>query len=232
MPDFTVIEGGGGKDEDGPKDWRVLNAGVFAEEQFEQLTIEILRAVARGTDAQRRVSGTIKDLFHNLQLSERPVSPLVEEGIRRINVRLVPEEFSDYDHDLGWLLSAALRLAAERVATDGFARGRASQRLADFKRAMEDYLIVREERSREYGGSYLTGLLARLPPIERPKPNRKQAKKSKARRHKSANRPSIAASAATDTSAAPRQDWRASALGQYERQVLFALIRRGGGSEG
>ncbi len=93
---------GGGDDE--PKDWRVLNAGIFAEEQFEQFAIEILRAVARGTDDQRRVSRTLIDLFSNLQLSERPVSPLVEEGLRQINARLVPENYADHDHDLGWLL--------------------------------------------------------------------------------------------------------------------------------
>jgi hypothetical protein len=62
MQDFTVIEGGGGGGDDGKKDWRVLNAGVFAEEQFEQFAIEILRAVARGTDDQRRVSRTLIDL--------------------------------------------------------------------------------------------------------------------------------------------------------------------------
>lgn len=223
MPDFTVIEGGGGKDDES-RDWHVVNAGILSGQQFEQLAIEMLRALARGDD-QGRVSRLLLDLFSNLQLSERPVYPLVDAGIREINARLVPEDFHAYDRGLGHLLSTALRLAAERVATDGFAKGRASQRLDSFQYALEDYLIHREKRVREHGGSYLGELLGRLPPLPRYQPARQKPRKGKARRRKaSVNAKSVVAEAQVVSA----EDWRAFALGHYERQVLFALIRRRG----
>lgn len=75
-----------------------------------------------------------------------------------------------------------------RDASCGFAKGRASQRQDDFRRALERHLLEREEEAREWGGSYLAGLLGQLPPLSPPKREnpRKAVKRGKANARSSA----------------------------------------------
>ncbi len=48
MPDFNVIEGGGGGR---PGDWQT----IYARQSFRYLVVEILRGLARGDDSAARI---------------------------------------------------------------------------------------------------------------------------------------------------------------------------------
>ena len=178
MVDLRVIDGGGGERSDKPAQW----AEEMAAQALERLAVEILRGVARGPENSYRVGTAVRDLYEHLTPEAIKVRlyATMDAGLRSANSRLLPDTPNNWDDALPWLLKSALRLAAETIATDGFARGRASQRRSDFDHAVEQYILQREERSREGGGSYLVRLLERLPPL-RPSPSlaRVRAKKRK-----------------------------------------------------
>jgi hypothetical protein len=60
MPDFTVIEGGGGEPKK-PEDSSV--PAQDARNAFERLIIEVLRATGRGEDAGARVVQSLEDFL-------------------------------------------------------------------------------------------------------------------------------------------------------------------------
>ncbi len=164
MVDLRVIEGGG--DGGDQRDPAAQNAEVFGIEAFELLAIDMLRGVARGPESAYRVAERLRDLYRQLETEGVRVTYVAQMGLERLNHRLVPDAVDrPYDAELRWLLLATLRLTAETLATDGFARGRASQRETDFLRALDDYLLDRELKSRRFGGSYLTKLLEQLPAL-------------------------------------------------------------------
>lgn len=178
MVDLRVIEGN-----PSPEERRAAYAQAMAADTFEVLAIEILRAVARGPDNAYRTGVAVQALFERLAAPGVHLHASVHEGVGNLHERLMPSDRDSYDEDLRWLLVCALRLAAEMLATDGFAKGRASQRQDDFRRALERHLLEREEDARKWGGSYLAGLLGQLPPLSPPKKEkpRKAAKRSKSK---------------------------------------------------
>lgn len=169
MVDLRVIEGSGS-----PEERRAAYAEAMAADAFTGLAIEILRAVARGPDNAYRTGMALQFLYERLAAPDVHLHASIHEGVRDVHERLMPSDQNAYDAELRWLLQCALRLAAEMLATDGFAKGRASQRQDDFRRALESYLIEREEVSRQGGGSYLSGLLRQLTPLP-PTPSRPRA---------------------------------------------------------
>jgi len=172
MVDLKVIQGGGGDGIDHDAVYR-------AEVAFERLAVELLRALARGDGSSRRVSPVLIELFRALEKSGSRVSPIIDDALTNLNGRLFVDREDDFEEDVNELKSTFLRYAVECLATDGFAKGRASQRYSDFSRAVEAFVIGQELRSRKYNGSYLLRLLARLPPFPVPtaprvtKPKRK-----------------------------------------------------------
>ncbi|WP_131833518.1 hypothetical protein [Ancylobacter aquaticus] len=160
MVDLRVIEGSGS-----PEERRAAYAEAMAADAFSGLAIEILRAVARGPDNAYRTSVALQALYERLAAADVHLHASIHEGVRDVHERLMPIGRDPYDAELRWLLQCALRLAAEMLATDGFAKGRASQRQDDFRRALESYLIEKEGSSRRGGGSYLSGLLRQLAPL-------------------------------------------------------------------
>ncbi|MBS7544332.1 hypothetical protein [Ancylobacter oerskovii] len=179
MVDLRVIDGGGGEGSDKQAQW----AEEMAAQALERLAVEILRGVARGPENSYRVGTAVRDLYEHLTPESIRVRlyATMDAGLRSANSRLLPENPYKWDDEFPWLLKSALRLAAETIATDGFARGRASQRRSDFDHSIEQYVLQKEERSREGGRSYLKRLLEQLPPLpSSPSPTRvKRAKKRK-----------------------------------------------------
>ena len=114
----------------------------------------------------------IIELFRALEKSGSRVSPIIDEALRNLHGRLIVDSHDDFEEDVNDLKQTSLKYAAECLATDGFAKGRASQRYSDFSRAMEAFVIGQELRSRKYNGSYLLCLLGRLPPLPSPKTTR------------------------------------------------------------
>lgn len=181
MVDLRVIEGSGSKEER-----QAAYAEVRAADAFENLAIETLRAVARGPDNAYRVGEALQAVYERLTADDVRLHAPIHAGVLSVHERLLPSDKTPYDAELRYLLSCALRLAAELLARDGFAKGRASQREDDFRRAFESYLLQQEKTAREWGGSYLTELLSRLPPLPRSEravrqklPKRKKAKPRK-----------------------------------------------------
>ena len=178
MVDLRVIDGGGGERDDRNAQW----AEEMAAQALERLAVEILRGVARGPENSYRVGTAVRDLYEHLTPESIKVRlyATMDAGLRSVNSRLLPDNPNKWDEELPWLLKCALRLAAETIATDGFARGRASQRRSDLDHAIEQYILQREERWRESGGSYLARLLEQLAPLPPHAPARaRQAKKRK-----------------------------------------------------
>lgn len=160
MVDLRVIEGSGSKEE---------RQAAYAEERaadaFETLAIEVLRSVARGADNAYRVGVALRALYETLTADGVRLHAPIRAGVRDVHERLMPVEEDPYDSELRWLLHCSLRLTAEMLATDGFAKGRTSQRRSEFRRALESYLLDKEMTSRQGGGSYLARLLGQLPPL-------------------------------------------------------------------
>ncbi|WP_127089071.1 hypothetical protein [Aquabacter cavernae] len=160
MADLRTTDGGGG--EAGDDSARIAEAG--AAWAFEKLAVEMLRGIARGGQSSYPVGSALYDLYGHLTTDEVRLFPAIQSGLQALKGRLLPDD-NPCDEELRWLLRAAIRLAAERLATDGFAKGRASQRENDFRHDLERYLLNKEERARKYGGSYLMSLLAQFPPL-------------------------------------------------------------------
>lgn len=182
MVDLRVIEGSGSKEER-----RVAYDEARAADSFEALAIEILRAVARGPDNAYRVGSALQELYEKLTAENVRLHAPIRAGVLNVHERLMPVEEDPYDSELRWLLHCSLRLTAEMLATDGFAKGRTSQRRSEFRRALESYLLDKEMTSRQGGGSYLARLLGQLPPLPpAPSPSRSSTK----RKPKKATKPS------------------------------------------
>lgn len=172
MVDLRVIEGSGSKEER-----RAAYDEARAADSFEALAIEILRAVARGPDNAYRVGSALQELYEKLTAENVRLHAPIRAGVLNVHERLIPVEEDPYDGELRWLLHCSLRLTAEMLATDGFAKGRTSQRRGEFRQALESYLLDKEMTSRQSGGSYLMRLLGQLPPLSPPSPSRSSTKR-------------------------------------------------------
>ena len=183
MPEFTVIEGGGGEP-GGPGD----REAARARHALKTLIMECVRAVARGDDYGVRFTRALIELYETLSAVKAPiykvVQPVMEEAYKdAIEVAWdVDEKYVDYRR---FIVAASLRVAAEAMADDLAARGRKSQRETTLDRAIEEKIRVSEEQSREAGWSYTQHVTRHLGPwpVRAPRvlsPKRKEARKRSA----------------------------------------------------
>jgi hypothetical protein len=167
MPDFTVIEGRGrGRSRD---DFHDNNARYH----LRRLIIEILRGLARGDDLEQRIKTQLHAFLERVDVSATPMEQIIltvlidmHKDLTNLNTQRRQRAWRS---DIGQIVLASLRLAAETCSSDDAAKGRASSRRSDLDTTIEEYVIGREESSREYGSSYLLRLLDQHFP-KRPKP--------------------------------------------------------------
>jgi hypothetical protein len=139
MRKFTVISGGG----KGPP----RRDTGRARYHFQQMIIEILRALARGHDAQHRIAMHLDEFLHIL--SDTNVRPelVVEESIVELNKELDHRNGQDfYEQEREVIVLRALQVAAEALASDDAAKGRLGRRQSALRSAIEHQFLRREMR--------------------------------------------------------------------------------------
>jgi hypothetical protein len=151
MPKFEVIEGGGRR--------RDVKADM-ARSRMKTLIIELLRAVARGSDPENRVGRTLIDLFHYMSATDVPVYFITSTPIADAH-KSITEDIDPGGHhtEIADMVLASLKVAAEGGTSDSFSAGRKSQAEAKLSRAVERHIIGNERRSRQHDWSYLDRLL-------------------------------------------------------------------------
>ena len=119
MPDFTVIDGGG-TGRPPPEDLHQRRAA----EAMRILVIELLRAVPRGDDPEKRVLKGPADLFDHLgDTTNHPA--IIDSVVRGIHSNLTASETEyEYHYGIPDIIRAALQLTAEKSSDDEFANSR------------------------------------------------------------------------------------------------------------
>jgi hypothetical protein len=158
---FKVIKGGGPRP---PGDRDVQTAAGT----LRTLTIELLRALARGNDPQRRITDQLLELYKNLGKAGIGVDTVVESFLGPAHAEIATAEaaagagkrdWEDIEGEIDHILLASFQVAAERLCFDDAAHGRASQRMRSLEDALKARLYSREKRSRKHGSSYLETFL-------------------------------------------------------------------------
>lgn len=175
MPDLTVIDGGNDR---GRADREV------SQRNLEDFIVALLRALASAEYPSR----TIKEFFRFVEHAQErgvPMDPVFDGAIKNLNARALDIA------EAGWapgaeergILSAALKVTAESMATDSFARGRRSQRALTLHQAVEHMILDSERRSRENGWSYVRDLTERHLGKWRPQPEPAKGPRRLRKRH-------------------------------------------------
>ncbi len=187
MPDFTVIEGGGGSVARTDHD---VSAVQLA---FRRLIIEFLRATARGDDCGRKLSNSISEFYQEATSSRVPLSKIFDPVLRETHDDVLAQKFDESVGDeRRWILLSSLRVIAESMATDPAARGRLSSRTSEFDRALESIMVEKERRARDNGWSYLEEVVRHLGPWPSKGGNHlTRAKKGRPKKSKSSEKPII-----------------------------------------
>jgi hypothetical protein len=167
MPDFKVITG------DGRRDHQYHEA----RDELRSLIIEILRALARGNDDTNRVSARLIRLYDLLRETEAPTATIVAGVISEMNEDIGRVgSLTDVRAGLEDIVLASLPVGAEACSTDGFARGRSSQRRTELRSLIEQWIIDHERGARASGWSYLKNIERTHFPSE-PKPVKRKPKR-------------------------------------------------------
>lgn len=162
MPDFTVIDGGG-KRHDYDAD--------AAQDSFEDLITELLRAVARGNDSEHRIIHALNRFIEHASAADMAAAKIIATAIGSTHKSIFDEGlYSDYERDLMAVARHSLRVAAEKSAKDSAAKGRRSKREDGMVTAIEQFMLGQEERSRSHHWSYLANLAERRFGKSRPQP--------------------------------------------------------------
>ena len=153
MPDFTVIDGG-----DDPGRWE----REVSQQNLEDFVVVLLRGLASGDDPYRVVEQFSRFVEH-ARRSKVPIGPVFKGAIRDLNARAFPRTDGSLSAtERTEIVLAALRVIAERLATDDAARARLSRRIRDLDNVIDRDILDKEERSRAHGWSYLKNLMKRL----------------------------------------------------------------------
>ncbi|MBM0206099.1 hypothetical protein JNW90_26095 [Micromonospora sp. STR1s_5] len=155
---FTVIEGGGKRDE---RDFRL------AVQEFTRFLMEVLRGTARGDDHGARVTTALVRFVKRADGVDRPLWTIVHQALTEAFSTALEIDFEDdasRKSDDKMVMRSALQTLAETLAIDPAAGGRRSQRERDFRNAIEQTIIESERRSRENGWSFVQNLTERLGP--------------------------------------------------------------------
>jgi hypothetical protein len=170
---LTVIEGGGPRDpHEGP-----------ARYHFQRLICEILRGLARGDDLGQRVQTEMLAFQeHSAAVETALLSRIISDVLRDLHKELIWEDVTDdYIVEHQAIIQTALRVAAETVADDSFAKARCQDREHELRRDIDQYIVGRERRSRESGWSFLTKLIKEHFPPQRKSPRSKPPRRTAAR---------------------------------------------------
>jgi hypothetical protein len=181
MSDFSVIDGG---NDPGRFDREV------SQQNLETFIIVLLRDLASGEYPYRTIKQFLQFLKH-AQESGVSMGPVFDGAIKILNARALDSARA------GWvpgaeergILSAALKVIAESMSTDGFARGRRSQRAQALDRAIEEMVLGSEKRSRENGWSYLANLTERRLGKWLPQPEPANGPRQCRKRHQQPKKP-------------------------------------------
>jgi hypothetical protein len=166
MPDFTVIEGRGrGRSRD---DFHDNNARYH----LRRLIIEILRGLARGDDLGQRIKTQLHAFLEHVDVSATPMEQIIltvlvdmHKDLTNLNTQRRQRAWRS---DIGQIVLAVSVSRQKRALPTMRQKGESSRR-SDLDTTIEEYVIGREESSREYGSSYLLRLLDQHFP-KRPKP--------------------------------------------------------------
>jgi len=157
MPDLTVIDGRGGKDSE---EWD----RAFLQQHFEEFVVTLLRDLASGSASHHLTERFFRFVEH-AQKTKLPIAPTFDGAVRQLYSRALgtDTDSTDYAYEQKQIIEAALRVFAESMATDSFARARRSKREDQLTHALERKIRSSEKRSRENGWSYVTKVTEGLP---------------------------------------------------------------------
>jgi hypothetical protein len=154
MSNFTIIEDGGkGGDKGGAPNFH----DRVAVQALRRLTVEILRAIARGDDLSGRIAENLVNLAEHMSATDTPFNTIVNGTVAGLHQNLLSKDPSDPEAER--IVLASLKMAAETCADDGAAKGRSGKRDDTLTATIERYMINREQRSRENGWSYMGKLM-------------------------------------------------------------------------
>lgn len=151
MPEFTVIEGGGGRDAQGRRDYDA----DLAQQTLSTLAVELLRALARGDDREGRVSHAVAEFSRYASQTEKPLYQIVQKAVSELHTEALQYRVEEHEseNEVRQILTAALRVTAESMASDNGAKGRRSKRLDALNSAIKERDVGREDRRRKVHGS-------------------------------------------------------------------------------
>jgi hypothetical protein len=136
---FTVHEGGG----KGPPDRGTREARYH----FQQMVIEILRALVRGHDAQSRITRHLDEFLGALPGPNTRPEVVVDESIAELSKELDHRNEQDpFEQERETIVLRALQVAAEAMAVDDGAKGRLGIRQRGLLEAIEHQFLRREMR--------------------------------------------------------------------------------------
>lgn len=186
MPDFTVIDGGGGGEKPSAKkpEPEPDYSAEEAQARFEQLVVEIIRTLVRSDEFSYEVVRKLISFYEADSEAELPTGAIIEKAIASLRGGLDEKRWGSLRETELLIVTTSLQLAAEFLSTDGFARGRASKRESSLRLAIEEWIVQHERRSRENGWSFTGHLLSKRlgswkpVTLTRAKAKRKKAKKA------------------------------------------------------
>jgi hypothetical protein len=143
MSNSTIEGGGKGGDEDAPPNFH----DSLAAQAFRRLTVEILRAIARGDDLSGRIKDNLADLAKHMSATDTPFNTIVNGTVAHLYQKLSSKDPSC--PELERIMLASLEMAAETCAGEGFAKARAGKREDTLIATIKRYMINNERRSRE-----------------------------------------------------------------------------------
>ena len=123
------------------------------------LIIEILRAVPRGSDREHRLQEKLVSFYEEARQSDVPLRIIVQDAIHTahraalapdVDIRGSTMMRSEYDIEMRMIVGSAMRLAAETVCSDVFARARTSRRDDELRSSIEFHLRQRRKRARRH----------------------------------------------------------------------------------
>lgn len=169
MTDFELIEGKGQ-----PRDHKA----EMAQRAFTELTIRIVRSLARGEDHEREIIYALHDFLGYAKETPQPIHALVSHAIENMHKKAFthsgPESPAEAIQDI---VCSALRLAADMLSNGGVAASQASKSRSLLDDAIKENIRGSERSARKDGRSYVAEVTEGIPPIKEPAVTKQKSKK-------------------------------------------------------